>query len=193
MEALKTTHYTFEEYLNLEENSELRHEYFYGEIFAMAGTTRVHNELTFNTTARLKDKLKGERCFVYLEAVKVEIKKSLHYTYPDVVVSCSEKEDDDKSIKFPILIVEVLSDSTRKYDINEKFSYYKELESLKHYVLIEQEKYFVTVFTKHNDLWVHKAYSKLEEMVDFEHLNIKIPVKEIYENISFEENKQKAV
>ena len=112
---IKSNRYTYEEYLELEEHSELRQEYYYGEIFALAGTSIVHNDIALNSTFALRTVLreKGKTCKVNSESVKVEIKSQNHYTYPDVVVSCSEKEDENKSIKYPILIVEVLSNSTR--------------------------------------------------------------------------------
>jgi len=153
----------------------------------MAGTTIIHNDLVLNTTFNLKKSLslKDRKCRINSESVKVEIKKNSHYTYPDVVVSCNDLENDPLSIKFPILIVEVLSDSTRKYDMNEKFAYYKQINSLKHYVLIEQDEYFVTVYTKYKDMWVHKSFSELTDTITLEHLEIEISVQEIYDNIDF--------
>ncbi len=189
MEALQTNHYTYEDYLKIEESSELRYEFYHGEIFAMAGTTKRHNKIVFNTTVSFNKKLNG-RCDIFSEAVKVRIKEKGHYAYPDVVVSCSEKEDDPLTVKYPILIVEVLSDSTREYDTGKKFLFYKQIKSLKHYILVEQKTCLVTCYTKQNELWIHKSYSELDEIVTIEHLNIDISVKEIYENIIFEEDKK---
>lgn len=184
---IKTELITLNEYLELEKTSEIKHEFYYGEIYSMAGTTRVHNEIVFNTTSLFKKGVKNnkKKCFVYLEAVKVEITKKQHYAYPDVVVSCSEKEDDPLSIKHPILIVEVLSDSTREYDMNKKFEFYKQIPSLKHYLLIEQNQCFINSYTKQNDFWYHESYSKKEDLVELLHLDIKISVKEIYDNVQF--------
>ena len=188
---MKKELYTFDEYLELEKNSEVKHEFYYGEIFSMAGTTRNHNEIVFNITALLKkeQKNKKKKCLVYFEAVKVEITKKHHYAYPDVVVSCSDKEDDPLSIKFPILIVEVLSDSTRQYDKDKKFEFYRQIATLKHYVLVEQNECFINCYTRQNDLWYHKAYSKETDLVELPHLKINIPVKNIYENIEFLDTK----
>ncbi len=178
---------TLNEYLELEETSEIKHEFYYGEIFSMAGTTRVHNEIEGNITFKLKKELKNikKEHFIYSESVKIEITKNYHYAYPDVVVSCSEKEDDPLSIKHPILIVEVLSDSTREYDMNKKFEFYKQIPSLKHYLLIEQNQYFINSYTKQNDFWYHKSYSKKEDLVELLHLDIKVSVKDIYDNVQF--------
>lgn len=183
MGAIQNLKYSIEAYFALEETSEQRHEYFYGEVFALAGTTIKHNDIALNTTFALRNKLKKEQCKVNMESVKVEIMNRQHYTYPDVVVSCNENDNNPKTLKFPVLIAEVLSDSTRKYDINEKFAYYKKLSSLRHYILIEQEKCFVTVYTKNNDLWVHRAYSELTDRIPLEHLNIEILVEDIYTGV----------
>ncbi len=191
MEAVQTNKYTYEEFLQIEETSELKHEFYYGELFTMMGTTIVHNDIVFNTTLSFKSALKkkDKKCRVNFEAVKVRIKEKGHYAYPDVIVSCSEKEDDPLTLKYPILIVEVLSDSTRNYDRDKKFMFYKQIPSLKHYILIEQDKCFVTSYTKQNDFWVHKAFSKLKDIIKIEHLNIEILVKDIYENIELDEEK----
>ena len=128
------------------------------------------------------------KCKVNSESVKVEMKNQLHYTYHDVVVSCSEKKDENNSIKYPILVVEVLSGSTREYDFNEKFTAYKQINSLRYYVFVEQERCFVTVFSKHQGFWAYKAYSEYDDNILFEHLLVEIEVKEIYDNIEFPEN-----
>ncbi len=188
MEALQTNSYSYEEYLKIEESSDLRYEFYYGELFAMAGTTKIHNKIVFNTTVAFNNKLAKKKCDIFSEAVKVCIKEKGHYAYPDVVVSCSEKEDDPLTVKYPVLIVEVLSDSTREYDVGRKFMYYKQIKSLKHYILIEQKTSLVTCYSLKNDLWVHKSYSELNDKITLEHLNITISLKEIYENITLEED-----
>jgi len=188
MKALKIQQYTYEEYLKLEEISEIKHEFYYGEIFAMAGTTLVHNELVFNFTAILKNNLKkrNKKCSVYFEAVKVQIDRKQHYTYPDVVVRCDKSEDDNLTITKPVLIIEVLSQSTREYDTGQKFTFYKKIPSLKYYILVEQDYRLITCYTRENDFWYHQVYTKLDEIIKLEHLDIEITVKGIYDKINFE-------
>ncbi len=190
MEAIKlhSQKYTYEEYLELEEESEIKHEFYYGEIFAMAGTTLVHNEITLNTAFILRGKLrnKNKKCKTYSEAVKVQITKKNHYAYPDVVVRCDETEDDNLTITKPVLIVEVLSKSTREYDTGQKFTFYKQIPSLKYYIIIEQDYHLVTCYTRENDFWYHQVYTKLEDVIKLEHLKIEILVKDIYDEISFD-------
>ena len=189
MESLEfqTQKYTFEEYLELERNSKIRHEFYYGEIFSMAGTTIVHNDIVYNINTSLKKAIKKnkKKCRVNSEAVKVQISEKNHYTYPDVVLRCDETEDDNLTIKKPILIVEVLSDSTRKYDTSEKFKFYKQIQSLKHYILVEQDFCFITCYTKDNDFWYHQAYTKFDDIIKLEYIDINIQVKDIYEEIVF--------
>ncbi len=185
---LESQKYTYEEYLELELNSEVKHEYYYGEVFAMAGTTLVHNEIVFNTTSILKNKLrnKDEKCSVYFESVKTQITKKSHYTYPDVVVRCDQTEDDNLTITKPVIIIEVLSESTRKYDSGQKFTFYKQIPSLKYYILVEQNYCLITCYTRENDFWYHQVYTKLDETIKLEHLQVEIPVKDIYDQIVFE-------
>ena len=189
MDAIKLHNkkYTYEDYLELEKTSEIKHELYYGEIFSMAGTTLNHNEIVFNTTLSLKKELKkkNKKCSVYSEALKVQIKEKLHYTYPDVVLTCSETEDDDLTIKNPIIIVEVLSESTRVYDRNQKFTFYKQISSLKHYILIEQDFCFINCYTNDNNVWHHKSYFNLEDIIYLTYIEIALSVKDIYQEIVF--------
>ncbi len=185
---LQPEKYTYEAYLELERNSEIKHEFYYGEIFAMAGTTILHNDIVYNTTTALKKTIKKEKkkCKVNSEAVKTQITKRSHYTYPDIVVRCDQTEDDNLTITKPILIVEVLSESTRKYDSGQKFTFYKQIPSLKYYILVEQNYCLITCYTRENDFWYHQVYTKLDEIIKLEHLEIEVPVKEIYDEIVFD-------
>ncbi|MEN8120173.1 MAG: Uma2 family endonuclease [Bacteroidota bacterium] len=186
-EAIKNNkYYSFKEYLELEKHSELRHEYFYGEVFALAGTTIKHNDIIFNAVSVLKNTLKGKNCKINFESVKVKIKAKEHYTYPDIVVSCDKNEDDPLTIKYPILIIEVLSDATRRYDRGKKFQIYKQIPDFKHYLLIEQDFCLVDCFTRKGDLWYHKSYTEESDTINLEHLDLNIPVKRIYENIEYD-------
>lgn len=182
---LKQKNYNYEEFLEIEKTSKLRYEYYYGELYSMAGTSIIHNDLIFNVTLSFKNKLKNKNCKVNFENIKVRIEEKKHYTYPDIVVSCSEKENDLYTIKYPIAIVEVLSDSTRTYDTQKKFDFYKKIPSMMHYILVEQNYCYVCCYTRKNDLWYYNSYSNENEFINLEYLKIKIPIKEIYENIKF--------
>jgi len=191
MDAIKLEHikYSYEEYLELEAKSDVRHEYYYGEIFAMAGTSKQHNMIVFNCRKSFDNILKGSKCKIFSEEIKVNVKSQYIYLYPDVVVTCSDKEDDDLSVNFPTVIVEVLSDSTSDYDRREKFNLYKQIPTLQCYILIEQKSYAVECFTKVDDKWYQNIYLDLNEMLEIVALQILIPLSSIYENIDLVINK----
>ena len=119
-----------EEYFELEKNSEIRHEYYQGEMFAMAGTTDIHNTIVLNCAMALRNALKGKNCNIYTESVKSEVQKDEYYTYPDVMVTCDKRDKNDSYTKrFPIIIIEVLSKSTEDHDRGFKFVKYRDLKS----------------------------------------------------------------
>jgi len=186
MTAVQLPQISFQEYLKIEEASETRHEYYYGEMFKKADTTIRHNDLILNTVTSLKNRLREKKCKVNFEAVKVQIVEDAHYTYPDVVVSCSAKETDKQIIKYPVLIAEILSESTSDYDRAEKFDAYQKIESLECYILIEQKRCAIECFTTRNNEWVCKIYSKIDSILEINPLNISIPLSEIYEDIAFD-------
>ena len=120
------TRYTAAEYFALEAQSEVRHEYFDGGIFAMAGGTKSHNLIKNNMMAALRASVRSRGCRVYDESVRLAVQDDFHYTYPDVVVTCDPTDRRDPYlIRQPVPIVEVLSPSTAEYDRSLKFNQYK--------------------------------------------------------------------
>jgi len=179
-------HYTFEEYLELEKYSSERHEYYYGEVYAMAGTSKRHYNIQFNLVSFLRNELKGRNCSVYGESIKIEIKKKFHYVYPDVVVSCHEAENDPLYIKYPQLIIEILSDSTESYDRYEKFDAYKKIPTLEYYILVNQKRCAVECFSRKGEAWIQKIYFTQTDVLEIESLNLLIPLDEVYNGITFD-------
>jgi len=179
-------HYTFEEYIEIENVSEERHEYYYGEIFNMAGTTLRHFDIHHNLITYIRKQLKGKKCKVYGETIKTEIVKKFHYVYPDVVVSCHDAENDLHYIKYPQLIIEILSDSTELYDRTDKFNAYRQIPTLEHYVLVSQKKCMVECYTRQEGEWKYKVYESITDFLELSTLDIKLPLAEIYENIEFD-------
>lgn len=185
--AEKKRHYTFQEYLELEAHSKTRHEYQDGEVFAMAGTTRIHNGLCFNVKGALRSRL-PDKCFIYTENVKVELARGRSYRYPDVVVvSYDKQEDDPLSVKFPVVIFEVLSDNTQSYDRTDKFTAYRQsFLSLQHYILVDQKRVCVECYTRLQKGWHYIAHLNLNDVLELSALQAVIPLKDIYEQIAFE-------
>lgn len=181
---------TFEQYLKLEEQQEIRHEFVDGFMFAMAGGTKAHNTIAGNIYAKARIAARAKpNCGAYMENVKLRTKNGVGY-YPDVVVSCDD-DVDDLLIYNPCLIVEVLSSSTEDIDRSEKWLNYQKSASLQMYVLINQNKKFLEMFKRNLDgTW---QYAILEETgtLEFRCLDFAMTLEEIYEDVKLEENNGK--
>src|SRR5262249_54874860 len=135
--------YTPEEYLALEEDADFKSEYFGGEIFAMAGASEEHNTITANVVAEVRQQFRGTPCRVYTSDMRVKGEATGLYTYPDVVAACGERRFERRgtdSLLNPTVIFEVLSPTTESYDRGRKFENYRQIESLREYILIAQEE-----------------------------------------------------
>ncbi len=189
----KNKKYTPEEYLALEEKAEYRSEYIDGYIFEMSGGTEAHTQISFNATRLFADKLRG-RCRAYQSEMKVWVEEVRTYFYPDVTVVCGERKFHNGNtgiVENPILLVEVLSDSTTKYDKNEKFLTYQNIESFQEYALISQHKPIVQRYVKQkNGDWVIKATIGLKSKVYFESVDLELSLEDMYDLVEFEENNQ---
>jgi Uma2 family endonuclease len=190
------TYYTPEEYLALERNAPYKSEYYQGEIFAMAGASLRHNEIVGNIIFALKDALRKQKksCRVFPSDLRVHIPQNTLYTYPDVSVICGEPQFTDDSfdaITNPIVLVEVLSDSTKDYDRGEKFKLYRDIDTLQDYLLIASDSPLVEVFSKkQKNLWELKIYKNLEEQIEIASLELAIIVEELYLNVAWNTDKK---
>ncbi len=181
---LQPRRYTPAEYFALEAQSEGRHEYFDGEIFAMAGTSDSHNLLALNMTVALRTALRGQSCRVYMESLRLAVQEGFHYTYPDVMVNCEPTDRQDRYTKrHPVLIVEVLSPGTQEYDRTTKFKQYQRLPSLRHYVLISQDTWTVEWFQRDEaGRWIYTLLNDPAEVLLVPDLNLRLPLAELYED-----------
>lgn len=181
--------YSFAEYMAMEETSVDRHDFYYGEIFAMAGATATHHQLAQNINAALINRFKPDGCFISLEGVRLELLEENFYLYPDVFLTCDERDKKNDLFKnFPSIIFEVLSDSTALYDKEVKLKYYKKIDSLNYYVLVAQKEIMVEVYSRINDsqIWQYQTFETLNETIEFNRLGFELPVAVIYEGIGFE-------
>jgi Uma2 family endonuclease len=136
-----------DEYLAWEEQQIFRHEYLNGEVYAMTGGTLPHNAVAVNLVSLLRSHVRGTGCRVFINDVKVKVAKDSAYFYPDVLVTCDERDIKAKTIvQYPCLIIEVLSPGTEGYDRGEKFKQYRRLKTLKEYVLVNAETMGVECF-----------------------------------------------
>lgn len=137
--AAKSLFISVRDYLEGEKTSDVRHEYLDGEVFAMSGESRRHNRIAFNIAKQLDEHLEESDCEVYFESVKLQIAPLNYFYYPDVVVTCEKDDVDEYVITSPRLVVEVLSPSTSALDQREKAISYRQVKSLREYLILEQE------------------------------------------------------
>jgi Uma2 family endonuclease len=177
---------TAEAYLEWESTQAERHEYWDGEVVAMTGTTRNHNRISGNFFKLLDDALADRPCDVYIVDVKVQVERGQKFFYPDVVVTCDERENDPLLIQFPCLIIEVLSPSTEGIDRGIKFAHYRKFTTLQEYVLVQVEQPFVEVFWRNEQSqWVLSEYG-LDDRLRLQSLKVDIAIADLYRQVSFE-------
>ena len=167
-----------EEYFLFEEKSELKHELINGNLFEMSGASVEHNEISGNIYLLLRNLLKGTDWKVFFEAVKVQTPDG-NFFYPDNVVSYANTQK--YFTETPVLVVEVLSVSTRKFDLTDKFIQYGKIETLEYYLCVEPEQQAVFFYFKNETgEWLAETYTKDESIIDLPRLNISFTVKDIY-------------
>ncbi len=179
--------YTPEEYLVLEEVAECRHEYRDGEIVPMTGGSLNHNELTGMLCALLRFALRGSGCRVFASDLRVWIPECSLYTYPDVMIIQGEPALQDgrtDTVLNPLLVLEVLSKSTRNYDRGDKFACYRTIPELREYVLVDQYAMHVEQFAKNEgDQWVLTELDGPDAVLAFSAVAVQIPLSDLYENV----------
>ncbi len=187
------TYYTPEEYLELENQSEIKHEYLNGEIIAMAGGTTNHNKLSLKIAAKLLASLEEQGYEIYIGDVKLWIEDYNTYTYPDVMVVEGKAIYQGKNqtiITNPSVIIEVLSKSTSDYDQGDKFDIYRSLSSFKEYILIAQSQYYIKQFAKNEQgKWVLTDYRGESAILKFESVDFEISLKALYQYVDFNQSK----
>jgi Uma2 family endonuclease len=174
-----------EDYFALDNHSNEKHEFYQGEIFAMSGGTFNHATIGANVVTELKMKLRGKGCQATNSDMRIETPTGL-ITYPDAAVFCGKPElsDNQCSLLNPVVIVEVLSPSTRRYDESGKFSLYRSISTFSDYLLIDSEKVFVQHFRKiEGNEWVLHDYFELDDQLFLYSIQETLSLREIYENV----------
>ncbi|HEV8083601.1 MAG TPA: Uma2 family endonuclease [Chitinophagaceae bacterium] len=177
--------YTIEEYLEMENATLEKHEYYKGEIFAMSGASGRHNIISVNIIVALANALKGKSCQPYGSDMRIHIPENSLFTYPDISIICgdviSANEDENTAIG-PTVIIEILSPSTRNYDRGQKFMLYRAIPALKNYILVDSESIHAEHFAINKEgLWQLKEHNKMQDEIVIESLDVKLPMKEVYE------------
>ena len=167
-----------EEYFAFEEKSELKHEYIDSTLFEMSGTSRFHNTVVINLIILLKQLLLGKNMDLFVDGYKVRTPEG-NFFYPDVIIS--QPSSHRYYTENPILIIEVLSDSTRAFDLADKFIQYRKCPTLEYYLCIEPEHTAVNFYylNKENE-WQAYIYNHKKDVINLPKLGISIPLKDIY-------------
>lgn len=178
--------YTLDDYFTIEAMSEIKHEFHDGEIFAMAGASAAHNEITANILSELRIALRRHGCRAYGSDLRVATPAGL-LTYPDVSVFCGPLvfvRGRDDTVTNPVALVEVLSDATRDYDRGDKFALYKSIPTLRAYLVIEQLTVRVERWVRsQSGRWTLSVHERLDEAVRLAGVPVTLKVREIYREV----------
>jgi Uma2 family endonuclease len=180
---------TRDEYFELENKSDIKHEFLDGEIFAMSGGSFNHAAIGVNVVTAFKIKLRGKCCTPTNSDMRIETPNGL-ITYPDAAVFCGSPEltENQCALLNPVVIIEVLSPSTRRYDEGSKFTLYRSIPSFQDYLLIDSEKVFVQHFRKiDNDEWLLHDYHNLADSIVINSIQETIYLHEIYDSIQYDQ------
>ena len=186
--ALQThTLYLFEDYLAAERKAEMRHEYVGGQLFDMEGASENHNIIVANLTTSLVNQMRRRDCLVFASDMKVRITAEDACKYPDITAICGKREffDDRRDVLLnPSLIIEVLSKSTEAYDRGEKFALYRQLPTLREYILVSQDRRRIELYVQQSDSrWLLTEYNKADDEVPVESVDCILALRDVYDKV----------
>jgi Uma2 family endonuclease len=174
--------FTIEEYLEYENASQEKHEYYNGEIFAMAGGSKDHSAINRNLIICLGNALEKSCCDLWGSDLRLHIPSNSLFTYPDIRVACRDEISNlETSEDLPKVIIEVLSPSTRKYDRDTKFELYKDIPSFQEYILVDSQRFAIDIYRKTvENAWELQQYTTNETSIEIKALELKISFEDIY-------------
>jgi len=176
------------EYLLGEQTAQHKHEYVHGVVYAMAGGSVQHSRIASNATVSLGMQLRGQRCQVFNSDIKIRVRMSqgTRFYYPDMSVVCQPNADTDSFHDAPVVIVEVVSESTRRTDQYEKCEAYLTIPSLCVYVLVEQSSAAAHVYRRNDTGFDHEVYRGINAVIPLPEIKCELPLKDLYQNVEFE-------
>ena len=176
--------FTVDEYIEFEEKSDIRHEFHDGYLFPMSGTSDAHNEIILNMATTLRPNFQKQGCKIYAENLKLQIAENSKYVYPDIMLTCDERDSASPFIKrYASLIIEVLSKSTAAYDKSDKFDLYQRVPSIQYYLLVDSRWQSVELYsrTEKDTIWTYQKFYERNEIIEFPKLNFKLSLEDIYQ------------
>lgn len=183
--ALVEKLFTVDEYIDFEEKSEIRHEFHEGHLYPMmSGTSDDHNEIILNIATILRTTFLKQGCKIYAENLKLQIAENSKYVYPDILLTCDERDSTSAYIKrYASLIVEVLSKSTAAYDKGGKFELYQRVPSIQYYLMVDSRWQSVQLYSRTDkaNLWTYEQFYERNEIIEFPKLNFKLSLDDIYQ------------
>ena len=190
LSTTETKYYTPEEYLALEETSEDKNEYRQGEIIPMVGATTNHNQIAGNFYRRFPLTINNQDYYTYMETVRLWLSDYSIYTYPDVMVIQGQplyQGNSQSNVINPLIIVEVLSNSTQAYDRGDKFKFYRSLPTFQEYILIEQSSYSVERYYKQkDDQWLIDFVTGENAVLQLVSVDWQISLQDLYQRVNFD-------
>ncbi len=194
MNTLPVLRYTEEEYLEMEEKSLEKHEFYKGEIFAMAGASIPHNQIVRNALISIGNYLNEKKCQIFPSDLKIYSLGNSLYTYPDLSIICGEIEtlgNNKTVVTNPSVLIEVLSKSTQDYDRGGKFKLYRDIPSLKEYILISSFQTQVEKYERQTDgKWLFQEYKSENDLLKINCIDLEILIKDFYRNVVFDANEE---
>ncbi|HEY2787342.1 MAG TPA: Uma2 family endonuclease [Fimbriiglobus sp.] len=190
MSAVPKHKFTPQEYLAFERAAETRHEYFQGEIFDMAGASYEHTVVKDNLARELGNRFKDGSCRPLTSDLRLKIDATGLYTYPDIIVLCGKPEFEDAEFDIllnPTAVIEVLSESTEKYDRGKRFKHYQSVPSIREYVLVAQDEMLIERYVRQPDeTWVITTFKGPDAVFSFATIPVSVPFEGIYQGVEFE-------
>ncbi len=188
---IRQPYFTVEEYLEHDSQSPIKNEYFDGQVIAMSGVSRVHSRINSNLAGLLIAALRDRPCEVHIADMRVEVLAQTMYTYPDIAVVCEDARYTGTSVDTllnPTVIIEVLSPSTEGYDRGTKSGYYRDLESLREYLLVSQDRMQVEQYVRQEVGWLLIEARSAEAVLHLSSIGCDLPLSEIYRRVDFGES-----
>jgi Uma2 family endonuclease len=189
--APKYNYISPEQYLQMERAADAKHEYYNGEVFAMAGASVPHNDVAYNINRLVASFIHGKGCKLYGSDFRIHIPERSLFTYPDFSIVCGKADTPEvytDNLTSPSVIIEILSKSTKDYDRGTKFFLYRSIKSLKEYILIDSTSISVEIFTRQKDnSWILREFKQLTHSFVISTIGLSLFLKDIYDDVIFEE------
>ena len=187
--ATQSKHFiTLDEYFEQERTALERHEYLNGEVFAMAGGTVAHSIICMNVSGEFYAQLKGSNCTAHNGEMRIRTAPNGLYSYADAVVSCGQEQVEDDTLLNPVVIAEVLSESTENYDRGKKFELYRQIPSFREYLIVAQDRPYVEHHVRENQpgkVWTMREYTSLDDVITLGTINVRLRLADIYAKVAF--------